>query len=294
LFFAIIFVMSLNNPQPKVERQLMKQPHLKGALPREAVDFAWALIASGLPTGTFSNLTYDASDYQLKFALVLGAMARVNALEVGLKGHRFTPIALGWKMKPAQAKYYDLSFTEQFGVEIGNFPGRADYITQVQPALEATTVSILEVNRADSANKIVRELYDYKPSESRDGVLEYSMSNRIGLGLAHAYDVVEKLALIPRASVQAMTPICGPKAVGRSMFTLVHYRAFAKERDKKDMIGTDAIGLLESRVIDSGKNGMRETVSLDFHSNLEHPLGEGSLLVSANTPWFEKPGPHTD
>lgn len=265
-----------------------------GALPREAVEFTRALMASGLSMNLFRGFTYDAPDSRLSLALVLGAMARLTPSHSGLKSHRFTPFAIDWKMEPAKAKYYDLSFSEQFGVGIGNFPGRAEYLTQVQPALEATTASILQINGSEPAYKLIRELHDYKPGEGPQSIVEYSIANRVGLGLAHAYEVIEKLALIPRASVQSMTPICGPKAVGRSVFILINYRAFAKTRDERDMVGMDEVGLLESRVIDSGKNGMRETLSFDLHQSLMHPLGEGSLLVSANTPWFQEPGPCTD
>ncbi len=265
----------------------MKTAH-DGPLPREAVEFTRHLMRAGLWPGFFRNFTHGTPDTDLAMALALGALGRISPSHEGLKAVNFTPIAIGWKLEKAESKHCDLRyFQEQFGV--GTFAGQAELLTQKQPALEEATVSVLQVNRVEPAYKVIRQLHDYTPGEHHKTVAEYVMANGVGLGMTHALEVLDMLALTPRGSVQAMTPTYGPKALGRSVFVLLHYQAFA---DMQDLTGKPAVALLESQVISSGKDSIRNSLLLTVRPDLMHPLGEGSLLVSANTPWFKEPGPH--
>ncbi|TAK58015.1 hypothetical protein EPO17_00520 [Patescibacteria group bacterium] len=268
----------------------MKKPHSKGSLPREAVQFTQNLMVAGLWPGFFHNFTYDIPDTNLAMALVLGALGRISPSHTGLKAHSFTPIAINWKLEKSPAKHHDLRYFADQCV-VGGFPGQSGITTQLQPALDETFVSVLQVNHVEPAYKHIRQLHDYKPGEHHTTVAEYAIKNNVGLGIVHALEVLEKLASSPRASVQAMTPIYGHKALGRSIYVLLCYQAFT---DMRDLVGKPAVGLLESRVISAGKDTLRNSLMLTVHSDLNHPLHEGSLLVSANTPWFQEPVPNTD
>jgi len=261
-----------------------------GPLPREAVEFTRHLMGAGLWPRFFDNFTYGTPDTNLAMALALGALSRISPAHEGLKAHSFTPIAIEWKLEKSGPKHYDLRYSQdQFGVE--SFPGQAQLTTQKQPALDEASVSVLQVNRVEPAHKLIHQLHDYTPGKHPRTVREYVAGNHIGLGMGHALEVLDKLSLKPRASVQAMTPTHGPKALGRSVFVLLCYQAFA---DMQDLVGTPAVALLESRVISAGKDTLRNSLLLSFHPDLMHPLDEGSLLVSAKTPWFKPPAPHSD
>ena len=267
----------------------MKTSSPNGPLPRGAVEFTRRLMEAGLWPGFFRNFTYGTPDTDLAMALALGALGRISPSHEGMKAVNFTPIAIGWKLEKAESKHHSLQFLpEQFGV--GTFAGQAELLTQKQPALEEAAVSVLQVNRVEPAYKVIRQLHDYAPGEHHKTVAEYVLANGVGLGMTHALEVLDKLALTPRGSVQSMTPIYGPKALGQSVFALLCYKAFA---DMQDLTGKPTVALLESRVISSGKDTFRNSLLLTLHPDLTHPLGEGSLLVSANTPWFKEPGPHT-
>lgn len=259
-----------------------------GKLSSEAVAFTRRLIDAGVPKGFFSSFTYESSIPNLKFALALATLSRVNMDTRGGTPpyYIFTPIALGWCLEEEKAMYHSLFIQGQHN-ESREIPGDAIYTNQFQPALDSTNVTVVRIDRADCGLKLLLEICRFRFEEQN--AVKYLLENRIGLGVAHAKTVASMLFFQPLKFVDEITPVVGPGSAGRSLFILLGYQAF---KDRDDITGTPTLGWFEFRVVstkaEDRKNG---AVLVSLHHNLEHPIPDGSLMALANIQWFKEEPP---
>ncbi len=277
----------------KRSRRGQRRDPKKGPLPPEVVNFARGLIESGVHPSFFNNFaSADVSPHHFRsfeLALALASLCRIAESELDHSSSHFRPIALDWYLGKEEPKNHLLDFDRKQLIEMKQ-DCVATYTNQLQPKLDPTKVFVINSTFQEEGMKRLQDLchYGFKDNyfPSFEGN-EYLRKNRIGLGLSHALEVAKEFSLCPLTKVNEITPICGPRSFGRSLFILIDYLAYT---DKHDTEGTPTFGWLELRVI-SKENCGDNRLAINLHNNLNRIIPKDSLIAVANIQWFKNPRP---
>ncbi len=257
----------------------MKQKLMRASLPPQVVRFAQSFLKAGADQHAFFNLFEWGSTprrNRLELALLIGAFCRLGSSQ-RQKDFRFTPIALGWELDSAEPISHDLTFHPYPNQNNSGFCSQ-HRLTQLQPKLDPTTVSILEAKYTEMGLDQLKPIHGYNTRPE-----EYLQKNQVGLGIAHAEWVLKEIAFGTTVDINYFIPLYGPSSVGRSVFILLDYTSFL---DLGDKTGKRTFGWLELRVMSEDTSDLKRFLTTTHKLNTVIPAG--SFVVVANTTWFKK------
>jgi hypothetical protein len=239
------------------------------------------LSSAGVPESVFFSLSHQSGENsRLEIALIAASLAHLHK-----QNYQFVPIALGWGLGPEKAVSHSLTFHPHYSTQMPPGPRSQHLLTQLQPALDSTQVSVLQPTSAALGTEQLRRVFRHRfEPDSKAGEIHLRQA-RIGLGIAHAADVADKFMINPTYEAQCTTPLYGPQSVGRSLFILLDYLVF---KNFQDLVGEQVFGWLELRIISPEGGANQPRLLTTVHTDLRAIIPVGSLIAIANLPWFKE------